>query len=78
MRTRREIIAEYYVNAKDLQRLLRISYKNALRLFREIEEQEEKKRFRAHERKVPLVDCLKLAGVEYYFLKEQIEGENRC
>lgn len=77
-KTRKEILGEYYVNAKDIQRLLRISYPKALQIFKEIDEQEEAKRFRAHERKVPLVDCLNYAGVDYYFLRKQVEGEEKC
>lgn len=74
MKARAELIRQYYVNISEIKELLQIPRRNAEALFREIDKQEERKPFRAHY-KVPLMDVLKLAGVDYGFLSEQIKEE---
>lgn len=71
-KTRQEIIAQYYVNRKDIQTLLGIPRAKASELFELVDREERKKTFRAHENKVPLADVLKTAGVGYAFLARQI------
>ena len=77
MKTRQDIFNQYYVNRQDIQRLLKIPKEKARKVFVMVDEVEKQKRFRAHESKVPLKDVLKTAGIDYQFLKKQIESEAR-
>lgn len=74
-KARQEILTQYYVNRSDIQILLGIPREKARELFEIVDREEQKKRFRAHESKVPLTDVLNTAGVGYAFLKKQIESE---
>lgn len=68
---------QYYVSKTDVQRLLKIPRDKAREVYQIVDEAEQKKPFRAHESKVPLRDVLKVAGVNYQFLRKQIESEAR-
>lgn len=74
-KTRKEIAGQYYVNRSDIQILLGIPRRKARDLFEMVDKEERKKRFRAHESKVPLVDVLNAAGVGFSFLMKQIEKD---
>lgn len=72
---RREILSKPYVNITDIQILLQLPKEKARLIFYEIDDEEKKKMFRAHENKVPLHSVLKLLGINYSFLEKQIKGE---
>ena len=76
MKSKKDIIKEYYVNAKEIKKLLGISYEKAKIIFDVVDQKENEKIFRAHERKVPLAEALNVADVNYWFLKSQVEGED--
>lgn len=78
MKTRKEILQEYYVNTSDIQRLMHIPRKKAKEIFEAVDTEEQSKQFRAHYTKVPLDKVLNYAGVNYQFLLKQIkESEAR-
>ena len=76
MKTRREIIEQYYVNVSDIHTLLRIPRAKARELFMEVDREEREKPFRAHNNKVPLPRILNLADVNLGFLMKQIRMED--
>lgn len=77
MKTKADILASYYVNKKDIERLLEIPRKKASAIFEEIDREEQKNPFRAHESKVPLIAVLNLTGVNYAFLTRQVRGKEK-
>ena len=72
-KTRKDIITQYYVNRTEIQTLLGIPREKARELFEIVDTEERKKRFRAHETKVPLNEVLNTAGISLSFLIKQIE-----
>lgn len=72
-KTRKDIITQYYVNRTEIQTLLGIPREKARELFEIVDTEERKKRFRAHEAKVPLNEVLNTAGISLSFLIKQIE-----
>ena len=74
MKTKQEILAQPYVNITDIKTLLSLPRDKAKMIFMVCDEEEAKKPFRAHDRKVPLHSVLKTVGVTYAFLSKQIES----
>lgn len=73
MKTRQEILEQSYVNISDIKTLLMLPKDKAKLIFEEIDKEESKKQFRAHENKVPLNKVLKLLEINYSFLEKQIK-----
>ena len=73
--SKQEIINRYYVTKKDIQVLLGVNFDTARRLYNEIDQEEAKNKFRAFQNKVPLKAILRLVGVDYKFLRRQIDNE---
>lgn len=73
MKTRQEILEQSYVNISDIKALLMLPKDKAKLIFEEIDKEESKKQFRAHENKVPLNKVLKLLEINYSFLEKQIK-----
>lgn len=73
-KSKTEILDQYYVNKSDIALLLGIPRTKAALIFQEIDREEEKNPFRAHQGKVPLERVLNLAGVNYKFLTRQVRG----
>lgn len=72
---RQEIINKYYVTKKDIQVLLGVNFETAKKLYDHADQEEAKNEYRAHQSKVPLKAILAAAGVDYKFLRRQIEQE---
>ena len=77
MKTKADILAQYYVNKHDIQVLLEIPRAKAHAIFEAVDREEEKNPFRGHQSKVPLMDVLNLTGVNYGFLTRQVRGKER-
>lgn len=78
MKKRSEILKQYYVSQTDIRRLLKVPYAKAKILYG-IADEKEQSQFRCFDNKVSLVEVLKIANVNYSFLRKQIESEeNRC
>lgn len=73
--TRGQIINKYYVTKADIQKLLGVRFETAKKLYDKAEEKEIQNEYRAFTNKVQLLEVLKLAGINYKFLKSQIEQE---
>ena len=72
MKTRKEILAQPFVNISDIKNLLQLPREKAREIYQRCDEEEAKKEYRAHLNKVPLQSALKVAGVSYAFLSKQI------
>ena len=73
MKTRKEILTQYYVSQTDIQRLLQISYRDARDIYRSLVDLQSP----LHAKKVPLKAVLKRMKVNYDFLHMQIEEEEK-
>lgn len=74
-KSRKEILSKPYVNITDIQTLLQLPKEKARLIYLEVDKEENEKRFRPHESKVPLHSVLKLLDISYGFLEKQVKGE---
>lgn len=76
MKTRKEILAQPYVNISDIRCLLQLPKDKARALYMEVDELESQKPFRPHDKKVLLQNVLKMAGISFSFIEKQIGEKN--
>ena len=72
MKTRQEVITQPYLNIRDIQILLKVSYGKAKKIYEEADGLQLKK---FHDHKVSIKDVMKVTGINFSTLLKQIEYE---